>query len=62
MAAPDIGKLKIDRGSLAPKRRRRIRWWMVVLALVVIGGGAMVLMPHPVSVQTASVVTRYPAQ
>ena len=62
MAATDIGKLKIDRGSLAPKRRRRIRWWMVVLAIVVIGGIVMFLMPHPVAVQTASVVTRYPAQ
>lgn len=62
MAAPDIGKLKIDRGSLAPRRRRRIRWWMVVLALVVVGGVAIFLMPHPVPVQTASVVTRYPAQ
>ena len=62
MAATDIGKLKIARGSLAPKRRRRVRWWMVVLAIVVIGGLAMVLIPHPVAVQTASVVTRYPAQ
>ncbi len=62
MAATDIGKLKIDRGSLAPKRRRRIRWWMVVLAIVVIGGIALFLMPRPVAVQTASVVTRYPAQ
>ena len=62
MAAPDIGKLKIDRGSLAPKRRRRIRWWWVIVAVVVLGGAAMFLMPHPVQVQTASVVTRYPAQ
>ena len=62
MAATDIGKLKIDRGAVAPKRRRRIRWWMVVLAIIVIGGVAMFLMPHPVAVQTASVVTRYPAQ
>lgn len=62
MADTDIAKLKIDRGSLAPRKRRRIRWWMVVLALLVIGGIAMALMPRPVPVQTASVVTRYPAQ
>ena len=62
MAAPDIGKLKIDRGSAAPRRRRRIRWWMVVLALIVVGGAVAALMPRPVIVQTASVVTRYPAQ
>ncbi len=62
MAATDIGKLKIERGNLAPKRRRRIRWWMVVLAIVVVGAIAMFLMPRPVAVQTASVVTRYPAQ
>lgn len=62
MAATDIGKLKIDRGSPAPHRRRRIRWWMVLLAALVIGGIAMFLIPHPVAVQTASVVTRYPAQ
>ena len=62
MAATDIGKLKIDRGSVAPRRRRRIRWWMVVLALLVIGGAVLFLMPRPVAVQTASVVTRYPAQ
>ncbi len=62
MAATDVGKLKVDRGSLAPKRRRRIRWWMVVLAIIVIGAIAVFLMPHPVTVQTASVVTRYPAQ
>ncbi len=62
MAASDIGKLKIDRGTLAPKKRFRIRWWMVVLGLAVVGGIAMAVMPHPVPVQTASVVTRYPAQ
>ena len=62
MAAPDIGKLKIDRGSLAPKRRWRVRWWMIVLAIVVVAAAVRLLMPHPVTVQTASVVTRYPAQ
>jgi RND family efflux transporter MFP subunit len=62
MAASDIGKLKIDRGSAAPRRRRRIRWWMVIVAILVIVGAFMVLRPHPQPVQTASVVTRYPAQ
>jgi RND family efflux transporter MFP subunit len=62
MAATDIGKLKIDRGSAAPRRRRRIRWWMVVIAIVVVLFAVRALMPHPVPVQTASVVTRYPAQ
>jgi HlyD family secretion protein len=62
MAATDIGRLKIDRGSAAPKRRWRIRWWMVVIALIVVFGVVRALMPHPVTVQTASVVTRYPAQ
>ena len=62
MAATDLSKLKIDRGSAAPRKRRRIRWWMVVLALVVVAIAARLLMPHPVAVQTASVVTRYPAQ
>ncbi len=62
MAATDLGKLKIDRGSAAPKRRRRIRWWMVVLALVVVGIAVVFAMPRPLPVQTASVVVRYPAQ
>ncbi len=62
MVATDLGRLKIDRGSAAPRRRRRIRWWMVVLALVVVAVVVRLLMPHPVTVQTASVVTRYPAQ
>ena len=62
MAASDISKLKIERGALAPTRRRRIRWWMVLLALIVIGAVVLFLMPRPVAVQTASVVTRYPAQ
>jgi HlyD family secretion protein len=62
MAATDLGKLKIDRGALAPKKRRRIRWWMIILAVFVIGGVVRALLPHPIAVQTASVVTRYPAQ
>ena len=62
MAVNDLGKLKIDRGAAAPRRRRRIRWWMVVLVVVVIGGAFVALAPHPVTVQTASVLTRYPAQ
>ncbi len=62
MAATDIGKLKIDRAGLAPKKRRRIRWWMIVVALIAVGALFVVFAPHPVTVQTASVVTRYPAQ
>ena len=62
MAANDIGKLKIDRGTIAPTRRRRIRWWMVIVAVAVVGGIALAVMPHPQPVQSASVVTRYPAQ
>ena len=65
MAAAEIGKLRIDRKGTAPgsgKRRLRIRWWMVVLALIVIGALVMFLMPRPVAIQTASVVTRYPSQ
>ena len=62
MAATDIGKLKIDRGSLAPRKRRRIRWWMIVLALIAIAVVVRLVSPQPITVQTASVVTRYPAQ
>jgi HlyD family secretion protein len=62
MAATDLGKLKIDRGSAAPKKRRRIRWWAVILGIFVIGAIVRLLLPHPIAVQTASVVTRYPAQ
>ena len=62
MAATEIGKLRIDREDLAPKRRRRVRWWMIVLALIAIGAIAMFVIPRPAPVQTASVVTRYPAQ
>jgi RND family efflux transporter MFP subunit len=62
MAATDIGRLKIDRGSAAPRRRWRVRWWMVAILLVLVVGIARLVMPHPIAVQTASVVTRYPAQ
>lgn len=62
MAATDLGKLKIDRGSAAPTRRRRIRWWMVLVAVALVAGAVIAFVPRPVTVQTASVVTRYPAQ
>lgn len=62
MAATDLGKLKIDRGSAAPTRRRRIRWWMVLVAVALVAGAVIAFVPRPVAVQTASVVTRYPAQ
>ena len=65
MAVPEISKLRIDRKGTAPgsgKRRLRMRWWMVVLALLIVGALVNFLMPRPVPVQTASVVTRYPAQ
>ena len=63
-AAPDIGKLKIDRG-LAPIRASRRRKWLWLAMLVVLLGAAgawYMAQPHPVEVTTTAVVTSYPSQ
>ena len=63
-SAPDIGKLKIDRG-LAPirtSRRRRWVWLGAVAAAVVAAGVWYASQPHPVEVTTTAVVTSYPSQ
>jgi len=62
--APDIGKLKIDRGLAPIRTSRRRKWlWLGSVALVVIPGGAWyAAQPHPVEVATTAVVTSYPSQ
>jgi multidrug efflux pump subunit AcrA (membrane-fusion protein) len=62
--APDIAKLRIDRGLAPVKASRRRRWpWLVAIALMVGAGGAWyATQPHPASVQTTAVVTSYPSQ
>jgi HlyD family secretion protein len=61
---PDIARLKIDR-SLAPIRASRRRRWLWWGAIVVVALGAALwyaLQPHPITVETSSVVTTYPSQ
>ncbi len=59
---PDLSRLRIDRTAITRPRRRR-RWWQVAALLVVLAAGAWwFLRPHPVTVQTAAVVTTYPSQ
>ena len=63
-AAPDIGKLKIDRGLAPIRTSRRRKWlWLGSVAIAVIAGGAWyAAQPHPVDVATTAVVTSYPSQ
>ena len=62
--APDIGKLKIDRGLAPIRTSRRRKWlWLGSVAVAVIAGGAWyAAQPHPVEVATTAVVTSYPSQ
>ena len=58
----DLSRLSIDRATL-PRRRGRRRATAVVLLLLVVAGAAWwMLRPHPVTVQTAAIVTTYPSQ
>ena len=62
-SAPDLSRLRIDRG-VAPIRSRRRRWlWPGIAALVVAAGAAWYAsQPHPAKVETATVVTAFPSQ
>jgi len=56
-----LSQLRIDRAA-APARRRR-RWWPWVLgAALVAGAAAWALVPRPIDVQVAPVLTAYPSQ
>lgn len=58
----DLSRLRIDRAAITRPRRRR-RWWQLAMALVLVAGVAgWFLRPHPVTVQTAAVVTTFPSQ
>jgi RND family efflux transporter MFP subunit len=62
--APDLSKLRIDRGVPPIRRRRRRRWiGLVVVALALAGGGGWwLLQPRVHAVQTTPIVTTYPSQ
>ena len=63
-SAPDIGKLKIDRGLAPIRASRRRRWlWLAGFAVAAVGAGAWYAsQPHPVEVTTTAVVTSFPSQ
>jgi HlyD family secretion protein len=61
---PDLAKLAIDRVLPPVRHRRRRRWvWLGAgTALAAAAAGWYALQPHPVTVQTTTIVTTYPAQ
>ena len=63
-SAPDLSRLKIDRGMAPFRSRRRRKWmWLGIAAFAVAAGAAWyTVQPHPVTVQTATVVTAFPSQ
>ena len=63
-SAPDLSRLKIDRGMAPIRSRRRRRWvWLGVVAFAVAAFAAWyAARPHAFSVQTATVVTAFPSQ
>jgi len=63
-SAPDLSRLKIDRGAPPIRSRRRRRWvWLGIVAFVVAACAAWyIAQPHPSKVETATVVTAFPSQ
>jgi len=63
-AAPDLSKLRIDRGLAPLRRRRRRRWitWGIVALLAVAAALFVALRPKVAEVQTTPIVTTYPSQ
>jgi RND family efflux transporter MFP subunit len=63
-SAPDLSRLKIDRGAPPIRSRRRRRWvWLGIVAFVAAAGAAWyIAQPHPAKVETATVVTAFPSQ
>ena len=62
-SAPDLTKLTIDRGMVPLKARRRRRWVGPAVAAILLAAGAAwyAAQPHPVAVQTATIVTAFPS-
>ena len=62
--APDLAKLRIDRGIAPIRRRQRRRWIVLTVLLIVIAGGASwyALQPRVETVQTTPIVTAFPSQ
>lgn len=60
--ASTLAQLRIQRGPIGTASRRRPWGWIVTGVVFVLGVGAWFVMPHPVSVQTAAVVTSTPSQ
>lgn len=63
-AAPDLSKLKLDRGLAPVRGRRRRRWvkWGILLLIVAAGIAWFALRPKVETVSTTAVVTTFPSQ
>jgi RND family efflux transporter MFP subunit len=63
-SAPDLSRLKIDRGPAPIRSRRRRKWlWLSGLVLLVaVAAGWYALQPRALTVQVTPVVTAYPSQ
>ncbi len=62
--APDVSRLRIDRGIPAVRSRRRRRWIGLAMVAAAIGAGASwyLAQPRVIAVQTTPIVTVYPSQ
>ena len=62
--APDVSRLRIDRGVPAVRSRRRRRWIVLAMLAAALGVGASwyLAQPRATAVQTTPIVTVYPSQ